>query len=319
VSAQAEPAAPATVRVRVPATTANLGPGFDCLGLALTLYDEIEIAMRSDDKVVVEIAGIGTDSLPRDDRHLLLASMRKAALEFGVSVRGVELRVRNSIPQGRGLGSSAATITSGVVAAWMLAPGHARLDLAQILAVAAGIEGHPDNVAACVYGGLAISWQGAQGAAAVALPVHPDIGPVLFVPESELSTDAARGLLPTSVPHVDAAFNSGRSALLIHALTSAPDLLFEATEDRLHQKYRSTAMPQTMTLLEALRGVGIAAVVSGAGPSVLALSCAGAARPEAVPLPPGWSRQRLDVSVGVEAREVPGSGEYGRGDPCCAR
>ncbi|MGI8720836.1 MAG: homoserine kinase [Geodermatophilaceae bacterium] len=285
VSAVDKPDAPACVRVRVPATSANLGPGFDCLGLALSLYDEVEITMRSDDEVMVEIAGLGADSLPRDERHLLLASMRKAALEFGVIVRGVELRVRNAIPQGRGLGSSAATITAGVTAAWMLAPGQAGLDAPRILDVAAGIEGHPDNVAACVYGGLTISWQGGHGAAAVALTVHPDVAPVLFVPEFELSTNTARGLLPTSVPHADAAFNSGRSALLVHALTSAPDLLLDATEDRLHQKYRSTAMPETMTMLEGLRGVGVAAVVSGAGPSVLALSRAGAAHPQGMPLP----------------------------------
>ncbi len=300
MSALDQPAAPATVHIRVPATSANLGPGFDCLGLALSRYDEVDIRMRSDDQVVVEIAGVGADSIPRDERHLLLRSMRKAALEFGVIVRGVELRVRNAIPQGRGLGSSAATITAGVVAAWMLAPEHARLDLARILAVAAGIEGHPDNVAACLYGGLTISWQGGHGAAAVALPVHPDVEPVLFLPELELSTTTARGLLPSSVPHADAAFNSGRSALLIHALTSEPDLLFEATEDRLHQAYRSAAMPQATSLLEALRAVRIAAVISGAGPSVLALSHAGAAHPEQVPLPPRWTRHRLDVSVGVE-------------------
>lgn len=318
MSAEAKPATSATVHVRVPATSANLGPGFDCLGLALSRYDEVEITLRSDDEVMVEIAGQGAASLPRDERHLLLAAMRIAALEFGVIVRGVQLRVRNAIPQGRGLGSSAATITAGVAAAWLLAPGHHGLDLPQVLAVAARIEGHPDNVAACVYGGLTISWQGGHGVAAVALTVHPDVEPVLFLPEFELSTDTARGLLPTDVPHADAAFNSGRSALLVHALTSAPQLLLEATEDRLHQKYRSTAMPQTMALLEGLRGMGIAAVVSGAGPSVLALSRAGAARPEEVALPREWSRHRLDVSVGVEASALPGNGEYGRGDPCCA-
>ena len=293
---------PASVRVRVPATSANLGPGFDSLGLALTLYDEAMVGLRSDDKVVIDIVGLGADSLPRDEQHLLLRSLRIAAEHFGLHVDGVEIRVINAIPQGRGLGSSAATIAAGVAAAWMLVPGHDRLDPVAVLAVAAGIEGHPDNVSACVYGGLTISWQGAGQAAAVALPIHPDIEPVVFVPGQELSTDTARGLLPDNVPHADAAFTAGRSALLIHALTAAPDLLLEATEDRLHQSYRAAAMPETTALLDELRRLGIPAVVSGAGPSVLVLCGAQAQAEHSMQLRPplGWSRHRLAVSAGAE-------------------
>ncbi len=294
---------PASVRVRVPASSANLGPGFDALGLALSLYDEATITLRPDSEVVVDIAGMGADSLPRGERHLLLSSLRRAAEHFGGQVDGVEIRVRNAIPQGRGLGSSAATITAGVAAAAMLISGQDSLDRASVLALAAQIEGHPDNVAACVYGGLTISWQGAGGASAVALAVHPNIQPVLYVPDSELSTDLARGLLPASVPHADAAFTAGRSALLIYALTLAPRLLLEATEERLHQSYRAAAMPDTTSLLESLRLAGIAAVVSGAGPSVLALRVTGSATGPTgdVPVPPGWTRHRLAVSVGVQA------------------
>ncbi len=292
--------------MRVPATSANLGPGFDAVGLALSLYDEAVITLRPDAAVVVDIDGLGSDWLPRGEEHLMLRSLRSAADRFGLLVGGVEIRAHNAIPQGRGLGSSAATITAGVAAAWMLVPGHDGLDPAAVLAVAAALEGHPDNVAACVYGGLTISWVGADCACAAALQVHPGIRAELFLPSLELPTASARGLLPATVPHPEAAFNAGRSALLTHALTTAPDLLLEATEDRLHQPYRAAAMPESTALLEDLRHAGIAAVISGAGPSVLALTStrSGAEAAQTIVLPPGWTRHRLAVSDGVEALVV---------------
>lgn len=297
--------APRSVRVRVPATSANLGPGFDCLGLALSLYDEVVVTPRADLALVIDIDGLGGDVLPRGEEHMLLRALRSAADQFGVAVGGVEIRALNAIPQGRGLGSSAATITAGVAAAWMLVPGQERLDPAAVLAVAASIEGHPDNVAACVYGGLTISWLDSGSARAAALQVHPDIRAEVFLPSLEISTVTARGLLPSTVAHSDAAFNGGRSALLIHALTTAPELLLEATEDRLHQPYRAVAMPDSVALLADLRRAGIAAVISGAGPSVLALT-GGAPGVDARPtieLPSGWTRQHLAVAGGVEAFE----------------
>ncbi|CAN5334335.1 homoserine kinase [soil metagenome] len=307
----AEKAAPqqVSVRVRVPATSANLGPGFDSLGLALDLYAEAAVIIRPDDRVVIEISGIGADSLPRDERHLMLRSLRTAAARFGLEVSGIEISVVNAIPQGRGLGSSAATITAGVAAAWMLVPGHDQLDCSAVLEVAAAIEGHPDNVAACVHGGLAISWQSALGVKAVDLPVHPEIQPVLFLPSFAMSTAAARGLLPSTVPHADAAFTAGRSGLLVHALSMAPELLMDATEDRLHQTYRCAAMPQSAALLEGLRRSGIPAVISGAGPSVLALcgSESVARHSTRVSLPRQWTRHRLRVSAGVETFPLPAS------------
>jgi len=293
---------PTSVRVRVPATSANLGPGFDALGLALSRYDEATIALRTDAAVVIDITGVGADFLPRDEGHLLLRAMRSAAEHFGLPMTGVEIRMHNAIPQSRGLGSSAATIVAGVAAAWMLHPDHERLDPAAVLAVAAGIEGHPDNVAACVYGGLTISWQGAQGAAAVAVPVHSDIEPVLFLPALELSTSLARGLLPATISHADAAFAAGRSALLIHALAAAPHLLMQATEDRLHQAYRAAAIPESSAALHMLRRAGVPAVISGAGPSVLAL-CSDPEQIEAAMkarLSPGWSCHRLEVATGLD-------------------
>lgn len=299
------------VRVRVPATSANLGPGFDALGLALDLYDEATVTPRWDDEVVIHIAGLGAESLPRDERHLLLRSLRTAAEGFGLELHGVGISTKNAIPQGRGLGSSAATTVAAVAAAWMLVPGHEELDRAAVLAVAAGIEGHPDNVAACVYGGLTISWHGARGAAAAAMAVHPDVAAVLFVPAHQLSTETARGLLPPTVPHADAAFGAGRAALLIHALTVNPGLLLPATEDRLHQPYRAAAMTESNTLLEALRSAGIAAVISGAGPSVLALSTTVGATADlaSTMAPPGWTGHRLAIAPGVDVSAVGGPGE----------
>lgn len=301
----------ASVRVRVPASSANLGPGFDSLGLALSLYDEATVTLRRDSEVILDITGIGAESLPRNEQHLLLSSLRSAAERFGVHVDGVEIRITNAIPQGRGLGSSAATITAGVAAAGMLVPGRDALDRQAVMAVAAEIEGHPDNVAACVYGGLTISWQGASGACAVALAVHPNVEPVLYVPGFELPTETARGLLPASVPHADAAFTAGRSALLIYALTLAPRLLLEATEDRLHQSYRASAIPESTVLLQELRSAGVPAVISGAGPSVLAL-CSAPTQVEQgmnAPLSTGWTRHRLEVCAGLEAALLPDSGE----------
>ncbi|MDQ3734376.1 MAG: homoserine kinase [Actinomycetota bacterium] len=280
------------------------------MSLALSLYDEVAVVARVDERVVIDIEGVGTDSLPRDEQHLMLRAMRAAAEEFGLDMGGVEIRARNAIPQGRGLGSSAATIAAGVTAAWMLIPGHDDVDRAAVLSVAAALEGHPDNVAACVYGGLTISWLTDQGAAAVAVDVHQDIHAELFLPPRGLSTDTARALLPVTVPHADAGFNAGRSALLIHALTSAPELLLDATEDRLHQPYRAAAMPESAALLGELRRAGIPAVISGAGPSVLVLTgAASRAEIEATEVPEGWTRQRLAVSSGLVATSEQDAGE----------
>lgn len=261
------------VHVRVPATSANLGPGFDALGLALGLHDDV-VARIGDDGVVVDVAGEGADSdLPRDERHLVVRAMMTAFDRLGGRPRGVELSCANRIPHGRGLGSSAAAIVAGVLLARALVlGGEQALADVDVLALAAEIEGHPDNVAACVLGGLTVAWSDPAGFRAVRLECDDRVRPVAFVPPFSASTEQARGLLPASVAHADAAFSAGRSALLIAALTGNPDVLLPATEDRLHQQYRAPAMPQSAELVTALRGHGHAAVVSGAGPTVLALA-----------------------------------------------
>ena len=262
------------VRVRVPATSANLGPGFDTLGLALGLHDEIEVMVTASG-LGIEVSGEGArDVLDAGEKHLVVRAMRVAFDDLNVAQPpGLALRCANRIPHGRGLGSSAAAIVAGLVAARALAGAPARPE--DVLPLANVLEGHPDNVAPCLFGGLTIAWlaAGAAGlpeARAIRLDPHPEVRPVVFIAPGPVSTRVARGLLPAAVPHADAARNAGRAALLIAALTARPDTLLDGTEDNLHQDYRAPAMPHTHDLVTRLRATGVPAVVSGAGPSVLA-------------------------------------------------
>jgi homoserine kinase len=262
-----------SVAVRVPATSANLGPGFDTLGLALAVYDELDVVALPAGQLVVEVTGVGERDVPRDASNLVVRSIAHAFSRVGVPVPGLHLRGRNIIPHGGGLGSSAAAIVSGLMAAQGLLFGLAELDLPTLLELATELEGHPDNVAPALYGGLTIAWTTGNGPRAKKLIVHRGVSPLVCVPQgAAVSTELARSLQPASVPYEDAVFNVSRSALLVAALTQSPELLFEATEDRLHQDYRSGAMPATHALVQALRTEGFAAVVSGSGPSVLVLA-----------------------------------------------
>ncbi|GAA1967446.1 homoserine kinase [Kitasatospora viridis] len=262
----------AAVRVRVPATSANLGPGFDSFGLALGLYDDIVVRV-ADSGLSVDIAGEGADTLARDERHLVVRAMRAAFDRLGGQPRGLEVVCANRIPHGRGMGSSSAAICAGIVAARAVTiGGAAALDDTALLALAAELEGHPDNVAACLLGGFTVAWTDEESAKAIRLEPAAEVVPVVFVPATEVLTETARGLLPKTVPLADAAANAGRSALLVEALSRRPELLLAATEDRLHQDYRASAMPDSAALVAALRSEGIPAVISGAGPTVLALT-----------------------------------------------
>ncbi|WP_104525032.1 homoserine kinase [Blastococcus atacamensis] len=309
---------PDRVTVRVPATSANLGPAFDCAGLALAHHDVLDFSVAPSG-LVVEVHGVGAGELPTDESHLVVRAFRAACDELGWAPSGLRVSARNAIPQGRGMGSSAAAVVAGVLGAWALCPDVEAIDLDAVLRLTTEMEGHPDNVAACLFGGLTLSWTGDAGVGADSLPVHEDVLPVVLVPDATLSTEVARGLLPELVPHADAAFNAGRSALLVHALTSG-GLLLEATEDRLHQRQRAAAMPASLELIDRLRAAGHAAVVSGAGPSVLVLArrtVRDAGRPAGEQelgdvtalVPDGWSVLPLDVDptgarVSREAREV---------------
>jgi homoserine kinase len=281
------------VTVRVPATSANLGPGFDALGLALSLHDEVE-ARVTGHGVNVEVSGEGAGDLPGDESHLVVRAMRRVFDELGERPAGLALRCRNHIPQARGMGSSSAAIVAGVtLARALVTDGAERLDERGLLRVAAELEGHPDNVAPCLLGGMTIAWTEDEGAAAVRVDPAAPIRPFVFVLQERGLTHVARAALPATVPHADAALNAGRAALLVHAITVDPSHLFAATEDRLHQGYRAASMPGSAELVASLRAEGVAAVISGAGPSVLALTTGGWA-PSPVP---GWRVLPLDVDL----------------------
>lgn len=267
----------ARARVRVPASTANLGPGFDSIGMALGVWDEAEVCLEGD-ALVIEATGFGAGEVPLDESHLVHRAMVATWRALGLEpARGVRLDYEGAIPHSRGMGSSASAAVAGVALATVLA-GHDLSDtqvLAFVSDVAASIEGHPDNASASVYGNVTVSWadDGDSGdwRSAVLTP-HPLLDPVLVVPSTRLSTASARAALPAAVPLAIAARNSGRAALLAHALTQEPALLMPATTDYLHQEARRGAYPASMALVDALRAAGLPAVISGAGPTVMALT-----------------------------------------------
>jgi homoserine kinase len=249
--------------------------------------------------VTVKVEGKGAGIVPTDERNLVARAALAAFEAMGMPAPGLRLRCANRIPHGRGLGSSAAAIVAGVLLAQALAsrvqlPSDRLLDDADVLDLSASLEGHPDNVAAALLGGLTIAWEAGTGgdqgrvARAVRLDPVPEVVPVVLVPTAQASTEQARRLLPPEVPHPDAVANAARAALLVVALTQRPDLLLVATEDRLHQSYRAPAMPESAAMVERLRAKGMPAVISGAGPSVLVLMNAATATEVAAGAPAGW-------------------------------
>jgi homoserine kinase len=262
-------------KVTVPASTANLGAGFDAFGMALGLHDVVEVQV-TDARLKVEVidAGAGgVEDVPTDETHLVVRAIRRTCAHLGVEPPGLHLRCFNAIPHARGLGSSAAAVVSGVAAGYALAG--REIDAFGALQLAAGFEGHADNAAASLLGGLVLAWCDGGEFHAERLTPHASVRPVVAVPSVRSVTATTRGLLPAAVPHADAAHNAGRAALAVHALTAKPELLLAATEDRLHQQYRAPAYPASTELVATLRAHGVAAAVSGAGPTVLALTTGG--------------------------------------------
>lgn len=291
----------ASVTVRVPASSANLGPGFDSIGLALGIYDEVT-ATVTDGGLLIDVEGEGSDSVRRDEGHLVVQSMHTLWKRLGVSPpAGLTLHARNEIPHARGVGSSAAAIVAGVGAALALT-GASLSDpaaLALVNDVAGDLEGHPDNASASVYGGATVSWRasGREGWETASIPLHANVFPVVFIPEATLSTQKARAALAPTVPLADAASGAGRTALLTLALSQRPDLLLPATRDWLHQEARRPAYPESMALVDRLRDAGHAAVISGAGPTVLVLATDAATT---FSPPDGWAQVRPGVAaIGV--------------------
>jgi homoserine kinase len=272
-----------SVRVRVPASSANIGPGFDSIGLALGIWDEYVVTVSAEPTLSIDVEGEGAGELPCNERHLVHRAMLRAWEQLGVRPpAGLNLRCRNAVPQGRGLGSSATSIVAGVVAAQGLCDISIRgdraddsFDRAFTNNLAAAMEGHPDNSSASIFGGMTLSWADDLDPGvihSVQLEVVGDVIPLVFVPAAQLATAIARAALPQQVPLRVAALNSARVGLLVEAVTRHPELLLPATREWLHQEQRRSSFPDSMVLLDALRGKGHAAVISGAGPSVLVLT-----------------------------------------------
>ena len=268
------------MQVQVPATSANLGPGFDSFGLAFGMYDRYVAQILDEGGLDIDVTGEGSDEVPRTDKNLLVKAINKGFDYLGGRPKGLAVRALNVIPHGRGLGSSASAIIGGLVLARSLVlTGSDKMSDEVLLNLATEMEGHPDNVAAALFGGATIAWQdlvkGKAVAHAVHLPVDPRIKVMAFIPASPLATSKARKMLPESIPFADAQRNTSNAAIMTQALTIRPDLLFTATEDFLHQSYRQEAMPSSFALMTKLRAAGIAAFISGAGPTVLALHTEG--------------------------------------------
>jgi homoserine kinase len=262
------------VHVRVPATSANLGPGFDALGLALALHNEV--VAEEADTVSVAVQGEGAGRLATGERNVVARAVRLAYETAGRPFKGCALSCVNRVPLARGLGSSAAAWVGGLVAGNALLG--KPLSREALLALAARAEGHPDNVAAAIYGGLTVSCAGPDGARALALPTPAGLRWVSLIPEVTCSTAEARAVLPASVPREDAVFNVQRVALLLAALqANRPDILDVAMEDRLHQPYRARLFPWMRDVVAAARRAGaLGCVLSGAGPALLAVVTADA-------------------------------------------
>ena len=274
-----------SVRVRVPASSANIGPGFDSIGLALGIWDECVVTVTAEPGLDIDVEGEGAAEVPRDEQHLVHRSMLRAWEQLQVQTpAGLQLSCRNAVPHGRGLGSSATAIVAGIVAAQGLcdiATGRegadGSFDRRFTNNLATAIEGHPDNASASVFGGMTLSWEDDVDPGqvhSVQLEVTGDVIPLVFVPATQLPTATARAVLPDQIPHGIAALNSARVGLLVEAVTRRPELLLAATREWLHQEQRRASFPDSMALLDALRGKGHAAVISGAGPSVLVLTTA---------------------------------------------
>lgn len=263
------------VVVSVPGSSANLGPGYDTLGMAVSIYDTVEVEIIPSG-LEVEIFGEGEEDLPRDGSHLVVKAIRSGLKAADVEAPGLRIVSTNNIPQSRGLGSSASAAVAGVVAANALAG--FPLDDAQIVQLSSAFEGHPDNAAASVLGQAVVSWTNipVDGRSqpqykAAQIKVHKDIRATALVPNFHASTQAVRRVLPSHVTHGDAAFNVSRTAVQVAALQSYPELLWEGTRDRLHQPYRSDVLPVTAEWVNRLRNRGYAAYLSGAGPTVMVL------------------------------------------------
>lgn len=281
------------VTLTVPATSANLGPGFDTLGVALELRDRVIVrAVAGETRVTVRGEGAGTVDTGND--HLVVRAIRLGLEYAGAPQVGLDLVCHNAIPHARGLGSSAAAVVVGLVAARALIAEPESLSDDVVLQLATDLEGHPDNAAPALHGGATLAWMQDGQARSIPLGVSPDVETIALIPAATASTRTARAALPRTVSHADAVFNLQRAALMVEALRR-PELLLPATEDRLHQPYRREVMSESLELMDSLREREIPAVLSGAGPTVLAFGMPDRAVRDAL-LNRGWRVEELPLA-----------------------
>ncbi len=255
--------------VRVPATTANLGPAFDCIGMAFDIWNDVVI--KSSDRFVLTVEGSGLEDLPKDRTNLVAKAFFSCFNEIGTEAPSVAIHCTNRIPIARGLGSSAAAIVAGLKAANHLSKN--QLSTSELLDLAVRMEGHADNVGSALLGGAQIAITDGYSTTTATVDLPKELRAVLFIPSFTISTDKARGILPANIPIADAIFNVGRAALLVNALSSGRlDDLRKATEDKIHQPYREPLFPAAKVIMrEALMTEALGAFVSGSGPTIVVL------------------------------------------------
>ncbi|MDK2822530.1 MAG: homoserine kinase [Clostridia bacterium] len=256
--------------IRVPATSANLGPGFDCVGMALNLYNYIEFeVLEKYNDLSIDIKGEGDKNLKKDNTNLVYQAFSKVFLDLGKPIPGIKFSLKNNIPLSRGLGSSSAAIIGGLMAANYLLDNI--LDESQLLDLAAGFEGHPDNIAPALLGGIVICTVNGQKIIYKKMNPPKTLSCSLLIPDYELSTQKAREILPTSIPLKDAVFNIGRMAFFVHAINSGDlELLKLAIDDKLHQPYRKQLIPGLSDVFKKAKELNILGIaISGAGPSII--------------------------------------------------
>ncbi len=290
-----------TLTVRVPGTTANLGSGFDCVGMALAFDDELELELVADPGVLsIDVEGEGSGNVPGDDSHLVVSSLLAGLAAWGGERPGMRLRCLNRIPHSRGLGSSASAIVAGLAFAWGISHPGDPLDRPELTRVSSALEGHPDNAGAAVWGGAILGWFERDSVRLVQLDVPSVITTRVWVPQFEVGTAGARSVLPDSVSRDDAVAQAIAAAALPLALERRHDLLLAATSDRLHQSYRAGLMQPSFDLMTTLRAKGVPATISGAGPTVIAVGTQEQlSRSDAVTAQ-GFERHDLALGSGVE-------------------
>ncbi|RUR73282.1 homoserine kinase [Chlorogloeopsis fritschii PCC 9212] len=299
-----------SVSVTVPATTANLGPGFDCIGAALTLYNEFKFANHNQAGVTITVTGLEAEQVKTDESNLLYQAFVKLYQHLGQTPPPVQIDIKLAVPLARGLGSSATAIVGGLVGANLLAG--EPLTQSEIMELAIAMEGHPDNVVPALIGGCRLAASSDEGWEICDVPWHEDIVPVVAIPNFELSTQEARRVLPTQVSRADAIFNTAHLGLLLRGLeTGRKDWLRAALQDKLHQPYRESLIQGYEAVKEAALAAGACGmVISGAGPTLLALTDTAHSETVVAAMSFAWQQQGISPVVRSLAIDTQGARSF---------